>query len=91
MCQITTETIRDLETLVDSIETLITYNDEATLPNGTAACVCTNSATLICQLAGKGEVWGYRDENNPRTKCGQFAGGHDFAFIDNRFIVDHWI
>jgi len=87
--------IAELELLVDEIEAGVTRDDskdsESVFENGAAACNCTNGARLVCDRLGRGWVVGYRDSDHPGTKCGEFAGGHDFAFVDGRYIVDHWV
>ena len=34
---------------------------------------------------------GFDVEDNPTSSAAQDVGGHDFAVIDNRYIVDPWI
>lgn len=83
-----------LAVLVDALEAEVTnspYDGESQFLDGSAACVCTNGARLICERAGRGRVYGYYDSDNPGTVCGEFAGGHDFALIEDRYIVDYWI
>lgn len=80
--------------LVDALEAEVTnsqHDGESQFADGSAACTCTNGARLICARAGQGRVYGYRDSDNPGTVCGEFADGHDFAVIEDRYVVDYWI
>jgi len=82
------------EHVVDSLESTVTQSkpdEESQFPNGLSACVCTHGAQTVCQSISRGVVMGYRHDDNPGTVCGEFAGGHDFAVIDGRYIVDYWI
>lgn len=71
---------------------------ESTFPDGSAAVVCTNCAERMIELAGNGEVWGWEEGTNPTSVvAGPTHGamldtgqGHDFAIIDDRFLVDAW-
>ena len=50
---------------------------------------CTVTAAAIARDLG-GAVYGYAAEDNPHATLGQLEGGHDFAVIDERFIIDWW-
>jgi hypothetical protein len=55
---------------------------------------CTNCALyIVSQLdAGRGEVYGFLvDDNYVTSEEIQGCGGHDFAIVDGRYIVDAWI
>jgi hypothetical protein len=68
-------------------------------PDGSDAVNCTNCAHRIIQLnGGQGDVYGWGEGTNPtsvvagpahgaRLDTGQ---GHDFAVLDNRYLVDAW-
>ena len=86
------EDMARLESMVDWIESEVKSPEgESLFPDGSSACVCTNGARIICERYGRGHIHGYRNEDNPGTVCGEFAGGHDFALIAGQYIVDHWI
>jgi hypothetical protein len=56
--------------------------------------ICTNWAEKIQKALGKDRVViaGFLTENNPSAKRMDYlAGGHDFAVVDGRWIVDPWI
>jgi len=77
----------------------VTYEDEygdgneiATLPDGNEMGRCTNCAHFVVATVGRGQVFGFLVDHNPVTHDEIDAcGGHDFAVIDGRFIVDPWI
>ena len=53
---------------------------------------CTGYACEIKRMLGKDrvEVWGYRIEDTEDQRIGHDSGGHNFAIVDNRYIVDPW-
>jgi len=51
---------------------------------------CTGCARLVTERFG-GETRGYWAEDNPLATAGEAEGGHDFALIAGRFIVDPWL
>ncbi len=60
---------------------------------GFSAVECTGYACAIRGKLGRDrvEVFGYEAENNPTSAISDIAGGHDFAVVDGRYIVDPWI
>ncbi len=53
--------------------------------------LCGNGADFVAEKYG-GEVVGFFTEDNPvGSREIMEAGGHDFALIANRFVVDPWI
>lgn len=68
------------------------YNEEEGyhhLPDGTQTGTCTRTAELIAAKFG-GRVMGYYHDDNPTAKLGEREGGHDFALIGDRWLVDWW-
>lgn len=67
---------------------------ESRLPGGGSGTCCTDYAELIYNaLPGRVEIWGFANEDNPDCRIAQeewHPGGHDFAIVDHRFIVDPW-
>ena len=63
------------------------------LPNGGEAARCTDCAAYIVEKEGRGRVIGYKEGKNPTEHAtGTHPGdGHDFAIIDDRYIVDEWV
>jgi hypothetical protein len=64
---------------------------ETVFPNGSAMAICTNCAERVIAIVGRGDVWGYASEDNPDTAAATGQDGHDFAVIDDRYIVDVWL
>ncbi|KXS55079.1 MAG: Uncharacterized protein AWU57_582 [Marinobacter sp. T13-3] len=65
---------------------------ESVLPNGESFGCCTNSAHLMAERFG-GSVSGFMVDDNPAATDHTIdqAGGHDFAVVNDRYIVDLWI
>lgn len=71
----------------------VPYKEEF-LPNGESLSICTHSAFLIKELYGeRADIYGFYCKDNPRCKHDDIlkADGHDFAIVDDRYIVDLWI
>jgi hypothetical protein len=65
-------------------------DEEWQFEDGSACGICTHSAILVAK-AFSGVVFGYISENNPTAELGEaYAQGHDFAIIDERWLVDYW-
>lgn len=64
------------------------------LPGGGSAVCCTEYACHIYRtLPGRVQVFGFANENNPSSRVAReeiHPGGHDFAVVDGRYIVDPW-
>jgi hypothetical protein len=64
------------------------------LANGGDGCCCTHYAYLVYQrLPGRVQIYGFKNEENPDcavVKDGWHPGGHDFAVVDDLWIVDPW-
>lgn len=54
---------------------------------------CTGFACRIRQKLGSDRVkiFGFPEKENPDSIIAQMSGGHDFALVDDRYIVDPWI
>lgn len=63
------------------------YTGRATFPDGSSAVVCTAYAERVIALVGRGEVYGWPENDSALVANGD---GHDFAIIDGRWIVDPW-
>ena len=58
--------------------------------NGGQCGVCTDSAMRLAAQFG-GVVIGYFASDNPSAAIGEpITAGHDFAIIDERWVVDYW-
>lgn len=52
---------------------------------------CTNCARWIKEnYLPEAIIVGYFHENNPTAEVGKSEGGHDFLFMDGRYIIDFW-
>lgn len=67
---------------------------ESLLPHGGSAVCCTEYAAHIMRaLFGRVRIVGFANEDNPDcqvVKDELHPGGHDFAIVDDRFLVDPW-
>ena len=87
------ESIRRIVGTVGSDALLgVTETEEcAVFPDGSAMGNCTNCARRVVELLGRGEVWGFSADSNPKAESVDGCSGHDFAVVDDRYIVDVWI
>jgi hypothetical protein len=61
-----------------------------TFRSGGDCCCCTDSAIKIAKTFC-GRVWGYYGKENLSAIIGNGAeAGHDFAILEDRFLVDYW-
>ena len=64
------------------------------LPHGGSACCCTDyAAHIFLTLPGRVRIVGFANEDNPSSRVAReliHPGGHDYALVDERFIVDPW-
>lgn len=68
------------------------YEEVALLPGGHAFAICTFGADHVIAALGQGERYGFSVSENPTVTDREIrlAGGHDFAVIAGRYIVDPW-
>lgn len=69
------------------------YEGVSVLPDGTQMATCTNCANFVVEALGEGDVYGFFTSDNPSVTDYEIlgSGGHDFAVIRNRYIVDLWV
>lgn len=83
-----------LASLFDTDEKMgATYDEEegcSYLPGNLSYGICTHSAAYVLHTLGKGEIWGSSEDDNPGEAV-KLVGGHDWAVIDRRYIVDPWL
>lgn len=64
-------------------------------PDGSSAVECTNYAVQVFRAyPGRVRIVGFANEDNPTSKVAReeiHPGGHDFALLDERYLVDPWI
>lgn len=83
---------RQLEALATDEAMGVTQDgDESVFPNGDSAVNCTACAERMIELAGNGEIFGWSEDSNVTSIVAPNGEGHDFAFIDGRYLVDAWI
>lgn len=65
------------------------------MPDGSSATVCTNYAIHIGRaLPDRTQIFGFSNNDNPTSRVAReeiHPGGHDFALVDGRYLVDPWI
>jgi hypothetical protein len=68
-----------------------TKTDGIHFPDGTWRFMCSNWARYTRRLEGKtARIYGFQGEENPLSLIAVQCGGHDFAVVAGRFIVDGW-
>lgn len=62
-------------------------------PDGSRSSECTNWAAYVRRVLGhRAQLFGFFCEDNPRaTGMAALAEGHDFAVLDERWILDGWM
>ena len=62
-------------------------------PDGSLAVRCTSWATYARRALGsRAKLYGFFCQDNPSaTAMARLADGHDFAVIDDRWIIDGWL
>ncbi|WP_046867184.1 hypothetical protein [Microvirga massiliensis] len=66
--------------------------DGCLFPDGSRSVECTNWMVYVRRLLGnRVEFCGFFEEDNPSSEIAQDVGGHDFAVVDGRYIVDGWV
>lgn len=70
-----------------------TFESVSCLPDGSHFFSCTNSADYVVRTLGEGARYGFSVSDNQSVVDKEIidAGGHDFAVLRGRFIVDLWI
>lgn len=66
--------------------------DGALFPDGRRASTCTSWAGYAVRLYGvRAKIFGFFKEDNASSLIAEVEGGHDFAVLDDRFIIDGWL
>lgn len=86
------ETRLDEEAYVAAGHDMENFDELAVLPGGDDFGICTCGADYVVKVLGEGGRYGFATENNPTSTDREIriCGGHDFAVIRGRFIVDPW-
>jgi hypothetical protein len=75
----------------DNFNFVETRDDGIHFPDGTWRFMCSNWARYTRRLEGKtARLYGFQDDGNPLSLIAVSCGGHDFAVVARRFIVDGW-
>jgi hypothetical protein len=86
-------TVGQLQRFVAALRAEEQYDSDEghwTFQSGGSCCCCTDAATKVAKVFG-GRVVGYSAANNRSALVGTaHCGGHDFALVEDRFIVDYW-
>ena len=86
-------TATELEEMFGTDQALGIYQDEdgqSLLPNGNAMFICTCVAEYIVEKIG-GRVMGFESDENSLSSISRSYDGHDFALIQDRYIIDPWV
>lgn len=80
----------ELEAFIDALDkqVVVSGDEEHVFPNGRAAAICTSGACIVADHFG-GKRFGFPGDYSIENRDTQ--GGHDFAVVDDRYIVDYWI
>lgn len=60
---------------------------------GSAVCCTDFAGQIFMELPGRVKIYGFANEENPTSQVVRqemHPSGHDFAVVDNRYIVDPW-
>lgn len=62
-------------------------------PDGRAVAFCTNWARYVRRIEGpiRCELYGFFSDAVPESSIARSCGGHDFAIVDGRYLVDGWL
>jgi hypothetical protein len=67
-------------------------DNPAKFPDGSPWAECTSWAIYVRRNEGKrAKIYGFDSDENPDSEIAQLCGGHDFAVVADRFIVDGWV
>lgn len=85
-------TLLDEKAYVAAGHDMENFDEFAVLPGGNDFGVCTCGADYVVKVLGEGGRYGFTTENNETVSDREIriCGGHDFAVIRGRFIVDPW-
>jgi hypothetical protein len=86
--------IDEFKTLIEAQHDSVPFSNDgpATFPNGSCWAICSSWAEdLHIRLKSRVVQYGFDDEENETSEIAQLAGGHDFAIVDGRYIVDGWL
>lgn len=86
--------IEELKAIIEQQEASVIPVEDgpATFPSGTPWALCWAWADDLQRRLGSDRVkkYGFSDEDNEASEIARLCGGHDFAVVDHRYIVDGW-
>lgn len=87
--------LAEYDAMVDAVGVDNMPDCESLFPDGLSATCCTDYAIQIFrELPGRVKIFGFANDDNPMSRVAReqiHLGGHDFALVDDRYIVDPWI
>ena len=70
----------------------VSDDEAAAFPDGGYWARCTSWAVYVRRLEGeRAKLYGFDSDENPDSEIAQRCGGHDFAVVADRFLVDGWV
>lgn len=73
----------------------VTYDREqgaSFYPDGSSACHCTSGACQVKKLfPGQVEIFGWHENRSVGAAIDEWYGGHDFALLRGRWLIDVWM
>jgi hypothetical protein len=68
------------------------FGNGAEFPDTTPWFSCSNWAVYVRRVEGPvAQLYGFFETENPHSRIARVCGGHDFAVVTDRFIVDGWV
>lgn len=90
-----TMSLEDYDALAEQVGRNKAPGAQSLFPDGSSAICCTNHAVQVFRAyPGRVQIFGFANENNPTSRVAReeiHPGGHDFAVLDGRYVVDPWI
>jgi hypothetical protein len=86
---------KELDTYFDEHGQVPPWSMESEFPDGSDAVRCTHYAIQVMRkYPDQTLILGFKNEDNPNCEFAQkqlHPGGHDFAVIEDRWLVDPWV
>jgi hypothetical protein len=69
------------------------YEECTVFADGSAVFFCTNWARYVRRVEGpdRCQLFGFSSDEVPESLIAARCGGHDFAVVDGRYLVDGWL
>lgn len=86
--------IEEFKAIITEQEASVLPGDEegAKFPNGSPWALCWAWAEDLKARLGTDRVkqYGFSDDENRTSEIADLCGGHDFAVVDGRYLIDGW-